>query len=136
MAYYNKGANAERELMKVLVSKGFMVVRAAGSGVNQIPCPDLLALKKGKILAFECKAWKGNYLYIKTENFESQEKFCEISGAISLIGWKIPNHGWLFMESNQLKKKGKHYSINKKQAQVHSLNLDVIAGLQETLEKK
>ena len=136
MAYYNKGANAERELMKSLASRGFMVVRAAGSGVNQIPCPDLLALKKGKILAFECKAWKGNYVYIKTANFESQEKFCEISGAVSLIAWKIPNHGWLFVESNKLVKKGKHYAINKKQAQANSLNLDVLAGLQETLEKK
>ena len=52
---YIKGARAERELCKKLKELNFAIIRAAGSGGN-ISAPDLGAIKKGRILGFECKA--------------------------------------------------------------------------------
>ena len=46
MTHYNKGANAERELIKQLSMHNFAVLRVAGSGTNPLPCPDVVVLKK------------------------------------------------------------------------------------------
>ena len=66
MARYNKGASAERELIKMFFNAGFSVARVAGSGSSSLPCPDMIALSKKKKMAFECKAWKANYLNLST----------------------------------------------------------------------
>jgi Holliday junction resolvase len=116
MAQYNKGANAERELLQKLHQTGMAVCRAAGSGKARLPTPDAIALKKGRILAFECKARKGEYLHISIEQLNDLEEWCAMSGAELVIAWKIPNKGWRFFDKEKLKKNGKSYSITKKLA--------------------
>lgn len=135
MSKYAKGANAERELMKVLYADGFAVVRAGGSGVNVLPSPDLLALKKNSILIFECKAWKGNYLYLEEYKIQQLEEFANRSGGRIIIAWKIPHHGWLFIGIEKLKKTKKNfYAISLKEAEKGTINLEVLAGIQKTLQ--
>lgn len=116
MAQYNKGANAERELLQKLYEKGMSVCRSAGSGKARLPTPDAIALKKGRILAFECKAKKGNYLHISHEQINDLEKWCDSAGAELVIAWKIPNKGWRFFDQTKLKKNEKSYSITKEKA--------------------
>jgi len=90
---YVKGAQAERDLSKKLKVLGYGVIRAAGSG-GSISTPDLVAIKKGRILAFECKAWKTTPR-LKKEEYEKFKEWCEISGAMGFLAWK--NKGWKFL---------------------------------------
>lgn len=90
---YNKGARAERELCKKLDKLGFAVIRAAGSG-GSISTPDIVGIKKGRVLAFECKAWKTTPRLGKKE-YENFKEWCLMSGALGFLAWK--NKGWKFL---------------------------------------
>jgi Holliday junction resolvase len=90
---YVKGAQAERELSKKLKELGFSVIRAAGSG-GTISTPDLVAIKKGRILAFECKAWKTTPR-LKKDEYEDFKDWCEKADALGFLAWK--NKGWTFL---------------------------------------
>lgn len=97
---YVKGAQAERDLAKLLKNRSFSVIRAAGSG-SSISTPDLIAIKGGRILAFECKAWKTTPRLKKNEYKEFLE-WCKRAGAMGFLAWK--KKGWLFMNIKNLKK--------------------------------
>lgn len=112
MAHYNKGANAERELIKVLADLGFAVLRVAGSGVNPLPSPDVVALKKGKIFAIECKAWKGKYLAIPVSNMVDEINWANTAGAEFFVGWKVPHKGWFFVKPESFRITQKNYMIS------------------------
>ncbi|MFA5357435.1 MAG: Holliday junction resolvase Hjc [archaeon] len=134
MTHYNKGANAERELIKELFRAGFAVTRVAGSGVNPLPCPDVIALKKGRIIAFECKAWKGNHLAIPHINMAEEVGWAETAGAEFFIAWKVPNAGWLFVRADAFHKAGKNYMISLHEAKLKGVDLGVILGSQSQLK--
>jgi Holliday junction resolvase len=90
---YKKGVAYERELLYLLKSKGFAVMRAPSSGGKISPI-DVVALKKGLILAIECKAW------LKKPKLNSQKAkeiidWAEKAGAIPLLAWRSKN-GWQF----------------------------------------
>jgi holliday junction resolvase Hjr len=116
MAKYNKGANAERELIKTLHSKGFAVLRVAGSGSNPLPCPDVVALKHGRIIAFECKAKKSKYLPISVEQMNVEIDWAEQAGAEFVVAWKVPRKGWLFLKKEDFRNAGKNYMITLEEA--------------------
>lgn len=136
MTRYNKGASAERELIKQLFKAGFAVTRVAGSGVNPLPCPDVIGLKDGKILAFECKAWKGKYLAISKENMDEEQSWADIAGGELYIAWKIPREGWLFVKKEHFHPANKNYMISLHEAKNHSTRLNVILGIQSQLDLK
>lgn len=134
MTRYNKGANAERELIKVLWANGFATVRAAGSGVTPLPSPDLITLGNGRKVAFECKAWDSSYLNIPIEQFLTTKQWCSIAGADFFVAWKIPNRGWLFLKPSDFSRADKNFCISLKKAHSHSVPLNVILGRQSLLE--
>ncbi|MCX8189698.1 MAG: Holliday junction resolvase Hjc [Candidatus Diapherotrites archaeon] len=112
MARYNKGANAERELLGMFYSAGFAVVRVAGSGASKYPEPDCLALKKEKKFAFECKARSGKYLNIPKEQLESLVAWANQAGLTAYIAWKMPRKGWLFIKPACFVLRKKGYAIS------------------------
>ncbi len=124
MAHYNKGANAERELIKILDTKGFAVLRVAGSGVNPIPSPDVVALKCGKIFAIECKAWKGDYLAIPLKNMLDEINWAQVAGAEFFVGWKVPHRGWFFLKPEQFRITEKNYMISLEDVEKLGLTLE------------
>jgi len=126
MARYNKGANAERQLIHRLFEAGFSVIRTAGSGKTPLPAPDIIALKRGRILAFECKAWKAKNLAIPVEQVEELLDWSEVAGAEPLIGWKIPRKGWFFLKSGQMKNTGKFFTINSSNAMEKGKSLEEV----------
>jgi len=129
MAHYNKGANAERELIHTLSDMGFAVLRVAGSGVSPLPSPDVVALKNGRILAFECKAWKGNYLAIPIQTFDDEVNWAKIAGAEFFVGWKIPREGWLFIKSEHFHNAGKNFMVSLEESRKVSISLEVLAQM-------
>ena len=134
MTKYQKGANAERELIKILWGRGFSVVRSAGSGKTSLPSPDIVALGRDKKLAFECKAWQANYLSISVQKMEEQLEWCRRANAELFIVWKVAYKGFLFLPSGELARAGKNYVISLKKAQACSLDLGVVLGEQSKLK--
>lgn len=100
---YLKGARFERELARHLVEKGFMVVRAAGSGVYQT-APDLLAFRKHEHYAFECKAWDSSRLSLRKEQRSLLDEWEDKTGISVYVAWKIPRRGWMFIKPCELNK--------------------------------
>ena len=97
---YIKGAQAERDLSKRLKEFGFAVIRAAGSG-GSISAPDIVAIKKGRVLAFECKAWKTTPRLNK-EQYENLKNWCQKAGAMGFMAWK--NREWKFLRVKDIPK--------------------------------
>lgn len=97
---YEKGARAERDLARLLKDRSFAVIRAAGSG-GSLSIPDLVAIKKGRILAFECKAWK-KVPRLRPDKYDNFSEWCKRANAIGFLAWK--NKKWLFLNVKDLKK--------------------------------
>jgi Holliday junction resolvase len=133
LAHYNKGANAERELIHTLSDKGFAVLRVAGSGVSPLPSPDVVALKNGRILAIECKAWKGAHLAIPIVTMNDEVNWAKTAGAEFFVAWKIPREGWLFFKFEHFHNAGKNFMISLEEAKKASISLEVLIGSQVTL---
>ena len=133
MAHYNKGANAERELLKILWEKGYAVCRAAGSGKNALPMPDLIVMGKGRSIVLEAKAWRNNNLTILDCQMQELYKWEEIARAEVYVAWRYPNRGWLFIKPS-LFHKNKHYSISYSEARRTGITLEVLLGEQVTLK--
>lgn len=124
--HYRKGANAERELMQILYAKGFALLRAAGSGVNPLDCPDVIALKDGRILAFECKAWNATSLALSKEQFEGDVEWCKRAGAEFWIAWRMPREDWLFLKPQDFRFSGKNYLTTQTEAREKGILLDAL----------
>ena len=92
---------AERELANFLKKHSFAVIRAAGSG-GSISTPDLVAVKKGVVLAFEIKSWSTKPRLRKKE-FEMFKEWCELAGAIGFFVWRKRKNDWLFLDIKKYK---------------------------------
>ncbi len=132
LANYNKGAGAERELMRLFAKHGFAVVRSAGSGKNQLPCPDIVAIKSGRVISLECKARRSSYLSISVEQMSSLFEWASVSGSEVYVAWKFPNKGWFFLRLEDFIK-NKHYSISFDKVLRVSIPFEVLIGIQSRL---
>jgi Holliday junction resolvase len=124
---YSKGARGERELLNVLYEMGYSVVRAAGSGVNSIS-PDVIAVRDGKGMVFECKAWDRGSLSIDHEKFESLRLWRDNAMMDTYMAWRMNGEGWYFVKLDEMKKTEKNYTVTKKTAQAIGRKLEHIAS--------
>ena len=134
MSRYKKGANAERELIRMLWESGFAVARVAGSGKSTFPAPDIVAINKTKKLAFESKAWRSDYLHLDKGQMDELQQWSEIAGAEFYIAWKVPNKGWYFLSKEMFREGAKGYSLSKKTALKKAINFNIILGKQSKLK--
>lgn len=103
-----KGSRTERELLHMLYSEGFGVLRVAGSGSATIPATDLIAAKDGRMLAIECKSGKKEIKrYLQKEQVEELRLLSKRMGAEPWIGMRYDNEDWLFLEPKNLDKSKK-----------------------------
>jgi Holliday junction resolvase len=125
MLRYSKGARCERELLNKLYGLSYSVIRSAGSGVNSIS-PDIVAIKNGKGLAFECKAWESSSLAIEIEKFEALSQWERNSGMDTYIAWHMNGESWFFIKLSEMKKAVKNYTVGKKLAKEINRRLEAI----------
>ena len=97
-----KGAMFERELLQFLHAKSFSVIRAPSSGGYYYPV-DIVAIKQGKILAFECKNYKVKPKPEKKQ-ITSFLEWCKRAGAIGFLAWRTPNNEWKFLRMEDAEK--------------------------------
>lgn len=97
----HKGTRFERDLSNKLIEKGYLVVRAAGSGVLQT-APDLLAFKSYEHIAFECKAWDSERLSLRKEQYDLLKRWVDVAGLTVYVAWHVPREGWFFIKLHEL----------------------------------
>jgi len=96
-----------------LHGKGYSVIRSAGSGLNSLS-PDILAFKKGKGVAFECKAWDRDNLSIENDRFKGLTDWQSNTSMDTFIAWRMNGTGWYFVKLEEMKSNNKTASISKK----------------------
>ena len=94
MPSYRKGARGEHELVHILNSRGFSVMRAPSSGGAIYPL-DVVAIKKGLVLAFEIKTWNRKP-YLEAAQTNAFREWCDRAGAMGFLGWRGRGK-WLFL---------------------------------------
>ena len=112
MGNKEKGANAERELLKIFCENNWRAVRVAGSGLmDDSPC-DLLAGKAGeRKFCIECKTSKKTSKYISKKQIEDFIIFSEIFGLKPIIAMRFNREGWFFLNPKSLQDSGKNFCI-------------------------
>lgn len=115
MTRYSKGARSERELLNGLHEKGYSVMRSAGSGINTLS-PDLIAVKEGRGMAFECKAWDRESLAIENDRFDGLVRWQRNTGMDTFVAWRMNSNGWFFIKLEEMKNNNKSKTISKKTA--------------------
>ncbi len=104
MGNKEKGANSERELLKMFSEHTWRAVRVAGSGLaDDSPC-DLIAGKKRKKYAIECKTSKKKKRYLDKSQINDFLVFSEIFGLKPIIAVRFNREGWFFLKPQQLEK--------------------------------
>lgn len=112
MGNKEKGANAERELLKKFVEEGWMAIRAAGSGILPDPSCDLIAGKKRKKYCIEVKSCKTNKKYLDRKQIESFILFSQIFGLKPIIAIRFNREGWFFLPPKYLEKTNKGLAVS------------------------
>ncbi len=131
MSSYKKGANAERELIAMLESKGFATLRAAGSAKHI--APDCIALSKKAIFAFECKAVNKKILSIKAKQMKELLEWSSKASVPVFIAWRLPRKKWIFIAPEHFHRSAKHYAISLKEAERKGVSLELLLKEQTRL---
>ena len=129
MNRYSKGARGERELLAILAEMEYSVIRSAGSGVNALS-PDIIALKDGIALCFECKAWDSGSVSLDEEHYGKMAKWANNTSFPTYLAWRMNGKGWFFIRLDEFTKGEKNYNITRKKAMALNRRLgDVIGSL-------
>jgi Holliday junction resolvase len=80
---YRRGYYVELKLKRLLESRGFWATRIPRSGSSK-PVLDVVAIKNGLILGFECKRRKSR-IYSKEIDFESLEIWEKLTGGRAFV---------------------------------------------------
>ncbi|HSB46386.1 MAG TPA: Holliday junction resolvase Hjc [Candidatus Bilamarchaeum sp.] len=123
MLSYRKGSRAERELIDYFSTRGFCVIRAAGSGVNSLS-PDILVFKRGMQFGIEAKAHEKENLSIDREQFMNLRKWEDVSGINCYIGWRRNREPWYFVPLSIFKENEKTFGLNWTNAQALGRKLE------------
>lgn len=101
--------------MALLQASRYSVMRSAGSGVNSIT-PDIIAVRDGDGLAFECKAWEKSNITFERGKIDVLKRWQANTRMRTFIGWRTNGQGWLFIKLEELAPTGKGYIITRKSA--------------------
>ena len=112
----SKGSNAERELIHKFWKYGWAAIRAAGSGSQKYPSPDILAGNVLRRLAIECKAVAASSHYFPKEEINALKSFSQIFNAEPWVAIRFQREGWYFISLDDLKETGKAHAISLQQA--------------------
>ncbi len=102
MSAKRKGIRKEWELRKLLVAKGYLVLRSSASRTGV----DILAGNGEEVIAFQVQSTP----YIPEEKLKALEKYAKAFKAKAVIAVKIKGK-WFFAEVGKLKKTKKGWKI-------------------------
>jgi len=108
----SKGSKVERELYDIFIKESYRAVRVAGSGTMENADCDIIAGKKGQKFAIEVKSCKKLPKYISKDQIDRFMTFSEIFGLRPVIGIRINQIGWYFLNPKSMKDSGKNWVMN------------------------
>jgi len=116
---YERGKRAELELGRRLLRAGFFVMRSPGSGrrARRFKYPDLVAIRKGRVLLFEVKLRKHrDTIHIPWRQVENLRYASELAGGSAYIAVYIQEEKeWFFFRlgdlEEQVHERGRRYVI-------------------------
>ncbi len=126
MAFYRKGANFERSLVRRFWDSGFTAVRAAGSGSAPFPIPDIIAMKDQRVIIIECKTTKKNSFRLDKSDVEKLRAFRSRADCEAYIAVKFDREKPRFFPLDLLS----GMKISKSDT---SISFETLIGLQQTL---
>lgn len=102
-----RGAQDERELVRLLWERGFAVMRAPASGSStKMPQPDIVAGNSERDVQFaiEAKTTHSDNFYITHESLSQLVEFAQRFGCQPIVALKFKGRGrsWLFFEPQHL----------------------------------
>jgi Holliday junction resolvase len=121
-----KGSNAERELIHKFNNNNWVAIRAAGSGSQQYPAPDILAGNNLRRLAIECKVTSDTKKYLTKKEVEELVFFAQKFGAEAWIAVKFDRVDWFFLNIEDLEQTDKSYAIDIPAAKRKGLSFEQI----------
>ncbi len=128
MQRYIKGARSERELLAKFYDNGYSVLRSAGSGVSSLG-PDIIAIKDGICLSFECKAWDRGSLSIDPESFDKLLRWERNTSSHTFVAWRRKNRGWLFVKTGEFSRAERNYNVTMKRAMQINRGIDQVLAI-------
>ncbi len=102
MSAKRKGIRREWELRRLLLAKGYLVIRSSASRTGV----DILAGNGEEIIAFQVQSTP----YIPEEKLKTLEKYAKAFKAKAVIAVKVKGK-WFFVEAKKLKKTQKGWKI-------------------------
>mgnify|MGYP002763737535 CR=1 FL=1 len=112
----SKGSDYERELIHEFWKRGWAAFRAAGSGSQQYPCPDLIASNGERVLVIEAKYTKDDRKYIMREERDALRIFAKnYPGNVEeriAVRFKRDTT-WYLIPSTDLAETKKHYKVSR-----------------------
>lgn len=125
-----KGTAGERELIHKFWEAGFACFRAAGSGSNKYPCPDIIAGNANRRFALECKVTKDKSKYFSFKEIDDLIYFSKVFGCESYVSIKFSGIDWLFFSVHDLKlTKGNNYVVRHDEAQLFGISFENLINL-------
>lgn len=129
-----RGAQEERELMRMLMGEGFAVVRTPASGSKaRYPLPDLVAgnSSRGLHYAFQVKTTKRRKIYVSKESINQLVEFSRKFGCRPVLALKFKGtrRPWVFLRPDQLKAApSRSYRVALKEASRIGVDLKTLIG--------
>jgi Holliday junction resolvase len=108
-----KGTNAERDLVHRFWAAGWACFRAAGSGSNQYPTPDLIAGNNLRKLAIEVKITSADRQYFGKKEIDELKQFGALFGAEPWVAVKFSRAEWVFLPTEDLEETEKSFVLSK-----------------------
>jgi len=91
------GTRYERDLIHAAFDEGLTAIRAAGSGSQQAPAPDVIILADNTILCVEAKFKDSERAYLNEKEAKALRYFVDrTDGALSYVAFRRKRHVWKF----------------------------------------
>ncbi len=123
-----KGTNAERDLVHKFWAAGWACFRAAGSGSNQYPTPDLIAGNNLRKLAIEVKITAFDRQYFDKKEIEELRQFGALFGAEPWVAVKFSRTEWVFLPTEDLEETPKSFVLSREVAERRGHKFEELIG--------
>jgi holliday junction resolvase Hjr len=124
MSAKSRGTNAERDLIHKFWERGWAAMRAAGSGSQQYPSPDVIASNNVRKLAIECKLTTEERKYFTKQEVNELKFFAERFGAEPWLAVKFFREEWRFFTPEDAAETDASFVVTVEQARSRAITFE------------
>jgi len=129
MSKKSRGTNAERDLVHKFWDVGWACFRAAGSGSQSYPSPDIITGNRIRKLAIEVKLTTEEKKYFRDDEIAGLQEFATRFGAEPWVAIKFHRKDWVFLTLEDIESSGKHFVVTPEVAERRGLSFEQITTM-------